>query len=166
MLPVLITAIKRCIQQVFLELFSHYIVSLQSMPMLWKHESYKLYFYTDLWLYKLSVFSKYFLQSRYRLLDSICCVSSIINTLQINWLIVSSYSIQNCFWYCVKYSTVLNQFLIRLKSHPPATRTRVQFSQWMCGLHNEVNQRIGKPIFDCSKVDERWLHGWKDGSCD
>ena len=52
-----------------------------------------------------------------------------------------------------------------LKVSPPATENRVQFSQWMCGLHNEVNSRLGKPIFDCSKVDERWLDGWKDGSC-
>ena len=33
-------------------------------------------------------------------------------------------------------------------------------------MHNDVNRRIGKEEFDCSKVDERWLDGWKDGSCD
>ena len=33
-------------------------------------------------------------------------------------------------------------------------------------MHNEVNRRIGKKEFDCSKVDERWCDGWKDGSCD
>ena len=33
-------------------------------------------------------------------------------------------------------------------------------------MHNEVNRRIGKKEFDCSKVDERWRDGWKDGSCD
>ena len=43
---------------------------------------------------------------------------------------------------------------------------RVRFSRWMCELHNEVNQRLDKRTFDCSKVDERWLEGWKDGSCD
>ena len=33
-------------------------------------------------------------------------------------------------------------------------------------MHNEVNRRIEKEEFDCSKVDERWRYGWKDGSCD
>lgn len=56
--------------------------------------------------------------------------------------------------------------MYRLSVSPPATENRLQFSRWMCGLHNEVNERLGKPVFDCSKVDERWLDGWKDGSCD
>lgn len=54
----------------------------------------------------------------------------------------------------------------RLKSHPPDTTDRLHFSHWMCHLHNEVNERMGKKLFDCSKIDERWLDGWKDGSCD
>ena len=33
-------------------------------------------------------------------------------------------------------------------------------------MHNDVNKRMGKKLFDCSKIDERWLDGWKDGSCD
>ncbi|XP_078345973.1 FAD-linked sulfhydryl oxidase ALR-like [Oculina patagonica] len=54
----------------------------------------------------------------------------------------------------------------RLQTHPPDTSNRYNFCQWMCHMHNEVNRRIGKKEFDCSKVDERWLDGWKDGSCD
>ena len=54
----------------------------------------------------------------------------------------------------------------RLKTMQPDTSSRHNFSQWMCRLHNDVNKRIGKPVFDCSKVDERWRDGWKDGSCD
>jgi FAD-linked sulfhydryl oxidase len=53
-----------------------------------------------------------------------------------------------------------------MKGHPPMTQNRESFSLWMCNMHNEVNERLGKPIFDCSKVDERWLDGWSDGSCD
>ena len=53
----------------------------------------------------------------------------------------------------------------RLKTHPPETSSQPALALWMCGLHNEVNERLGKPQFDCSKVQERWLHGWKDGSC-
>ena len=57
-------------------------------------------------------------------------------------------------------------FLFRLQTHPPDTSNRYSFCQWMCHMHNEVNRRLGKKEFDCSKVDERWLDGWKDGSCD
>ncbi|XP_069859880.1 FAD-linked sulfhydryl oxidase ALR-like isoform X3 [Dipodomys merriami] len=54
----------------------------------------------------------------------------------------------------------------RIDRNQPDTRTRASFSQWLCRLHNEVNHKLGKPTFDCSKVDERWRDGWKDGSCD
>jgi len=54
----------------------------------------------------------------------------------------------------------------RLQTHPPDTSSRHNFSQWMCHMHNDVNRRLGKEEFDCSRVDERWLDGWKDGSCD
>lgn len=58
--------------------------------------------------------------------------------------------------------------LFRLKSPEMKidTSSRYNFSQWMCRLHNDVNRKLGKPEFDCSKVDERWRDGWKDGSCD
>ncbi|XP_035253795.1 FAD-linked sulfhydryl oxidase ALR [Anguilla anguilla] len=54
----------------------------------------------------------------------------------------------------------------RLKTNQPDTGSRHSLSQWMCRLHNGVNVRLGKPEFDCSRVDERWRDGWKDGSCD
>ena len=54
----------------------------------------------------------------------------------------------------------------RVSSHPPEVGSRVKFSRWMCEMHNDVNKRLGKKLFDCSKIDERWLDGWKDGSCD
>ena len=54
----------------------------------------------------------------------------------------------------------------RLKKSPPVTKNRVELSQWLCRIHNEINERLGKEEFDCSKVDERWRDGWKDGSCD
>ena len=67
-------------------------------------------------------------------------------------------------------SSIDNHVLVishfRLQTHPPDTSSRHKFCQWMCHMHNEVNRRIGKEEFDCSKVDERWLDGWKDGSCD
>ncbi|XP_034395218.1 FAD-linked sulfhydryl oxidase ALR [Cyclopterus lumpus] len=54
----------------------------------------------------------------------------------------------------------------RLKTNQPDTRSRHTLSQWLCHIHNDVNVRLGKAEFDCSRVDERWKDGWKDGSCD
>lgn len=53
-----------------------------------------------------------------------------------------------------------------LKEEPPVVTSTAEFSQWLCRLHNRVNVKLNKPIFDCSKVLERWKDGWKDGSCD
>lgn len=49
--------------------------------------------------------------------------------------------------------------------NPPRTQNQTVFAQWMCEIHNEVNERLGKPVFDCSKVGERWKYGPPDGSC-
>ncbi|KAL3987372.1 deltex [Sarotherodon galilaeus] len=54
----------------------------------------------------------------------------------------------------------------RLKTNQPDASSRHALSQWFCHLHNDINVRLGKPEFDCSRVDERWRDGWKDGSCD
>ncbi|TDL23966.1 FAD-dependent thiol oxidase [Rickenella mellea] len=55
-----------------------------------------------------------------------------------------------------------------VKSHPPDVSGRVGLSRWLCERHNEVNEKLGKPIFDCSikKTDERWKDGPSDGRCD
>ncbi|KAB0796825.1 hypothetical protein PPYR_10886 [Photinus pyralis] len=53
-----------------------------------------------------------------------------------------------------------------LKVDPPNVENQTALSQWLCKLHNKVNIKIGKPEFDCSKVNERWRDGWLDGSCD
>lgn len=49
---------------------------------------------------------------------------------------------------------------------PPKVKSATEFSRWMCDLHNKVNLKLGKPLFDCSRVFERWRDGWTDGSCD
>jgi FAD-linked sulfhydryl oxidase len=49
-----------------------------------------------------------------------------------------------------------------LKSNTPKVASRTEFTKWMCDLHNEVNVRLGKPVFDCERVDERWLDGPDD----
>ncbi|CAG8442934.1 9280_t:CDS:1, partial [Ambispora leptoticha] len=63
-------------------------------------------------------------------------------------------------WYCAEH------FREEMSRKPPHVENRTALSRWMCEAHNEVNQRLGKKIFDCSKVDERWRDGPKDGRCD
>jgi len=53
-----------------------------------------------------------------------------------------------------------------ITKNPPRTHTREELELWLCGLHNRVNEKLGKPTFDCSKLLERWKEGPKDGSCD
>lgn len=57
-------------------------------------------------------------------------------------------------------------YVFRIKQDPPRTESQEALSQWLCKMHNRVNVKIGKPEFDCSKVNERWRDGWSDGSCD
>ncbi|KAL0822840.1 hypothetical protein ABMA28_004837 [Loxostege sticticalis] len=53
-----------------------------------------------------------------------------------------------------------------IRKHPPQTDSRDHLAKWLCDRHNTVNIKLNKPIFDCSKVHERWRDGWLDGSCD
>ncbi|VDK43511.1 unnamed protein product [Anisakis simplex] len=53
-----------------------------------------------------------------------------------------------------------------LGKYPPRVDSREVFSRYMCEMHNRVSEKLGKEQFDCSKWKERWLDGWKDGSCD
>ncbi|KAG8806924.1 hypothetical protein FRC18_005837 [Serendipita sp. 400] len=53
-----------------------------------------------------------------------------------------------------------------MKTNPPDVSGRGNLSKWLCGVHNEVNGRLGKEKFDCSRVLERWKDGPADGSCD
>ncbi len=52
-----------------------------------------------------------------------------------------------------------------MKKDPPAVDSQSGLAQWLCRMHNEVNERLGKPLFDCKNVDERWRDGPSDGSC-
>lgn len=55
-----------------------------------------------------------------------------------------------------------------MKRNPPDVSGRLSLSRWLCERHNEVNEHLGKPTFDCSieKTDERWKDGPSDGRCD
>jgi FAD-linked sulfhydryl oxidase len=53
-----------------------------------------------------------------------------------------------------------------MQGHPPDVSGRAGLSRWLCERHNDVNERLGKEVFDCDGVDERWRDGPPDGSCD
>lgn len=42
---------------------------------------------------------------------------------------------------------------------PPQTSSRFAASQWLCGMHNKVNERLHKPIFDCSGIESKYPCG-------
>ncbi|KAK7208439.1 FAD-linked sulfhydryl oxidase ALR [Myxozyma melibiosi] len=50
-----------------------------------------------------------------------------------------------------------------LKQFPPQTSSRVAASQWGCHVHNQVNARLGKDIFDCNDIAEKYKCGCEDG---
>lgn len=57
------------------------------------------------------------------------------------------------------------EFRSDLARSPPRLESRAAFATWLCQMHNLVNVKLNKPEFDCSKLDERWRTGWKDGRC-
>lgn len=57
------------------------------------------------------------------------------------------------------------EFRKDLQEMPPRLESRTELADWFCQIHNRVNEKLNKPKFDCSQVDERWRTGWKDGSC-
>lgn len=53
-----------------------------------------------------------------------------------------------------------------LAANPPDVSSGQKLSEWLCQRHNTVNKKLGKSIFDCAKVQERWKDGPADGRCD
>ncbi|KAI8911883.1 ERV/ALR sulfhydryl oxidase domain-containing protein [Gorgonomyces haynaldii] len=46
-----------------------------------------------------------------------------------------------------------------LHKHPPRVDNRNATSQWACEVHNIVNVRLNKTIFDCATVNDVWKCG-------
>ncbi|CAO3610158.1 unnamed protein product [Cunninghamella blakesleeana] len=46
-----------------------------------------------------------------------------------------------------------------LEDYPPQTSSRIAASQWACAIHNKVNERLKKPIFDCSEIEAKYPCG-------
>ena len=54
---------------------------------------------------------------------------------------------------------------IAMEKDPPQATSQHNLSQWLCSIHNQVNELLNKPVFDCRKLMERWRDGPSDGSC-
>ncbi|TPX09615.1 uncharacterized protein E0L32_009216 [Thyridium curvatum] len=63
-------------------------------------------------------------------------------------------------WVCAE------DFQAYLRRDPVRAGSRGEFGKWLCDAHNDVNKKLGKPIFDCGLWEQRWRTGWKDGRCD
>ncbi|AOW04659.1 ERV/ALR sulfhydryl oxidase domain-containing protein [Yarrowia lipolytica] len=58
-------------------------------------------------------------------------------------------------WFCA------SDFQKWIKMSPPEVDSKDILSKWLCKAHNEVNVKIGKPVFDCANWKKRWLDGWE-----
>ncbi|KAF3159418.1 hypothetical protein EYR41_002849 [Orbilia oligospora] len=50
-------------------------------------------------------------------------------------------------------------FRLLLQKYPPQTSSRDAASQWGCVVHNVVNERLRKPIFDCGTIADKYHCG-------
>jgi len=71
-----------------------------------------------------------------------------------------------CSFYLFIYFHFQDDFQKSVAANPIQVGSRKKLSQWLCDRHNEVNEKLNKPKFDCSKVFERWLEGPPNGKCD
>ncbi|SCU90943.1 LAME_0E10594g1_1 [Lachancea meyersii CBS 8951] len=57
-------------------------------------------------------------------------------------------------WWCAK------DFDKFIRENAPRVDSREELGKWMCDAHNDVNRKLGKPIFDCNLWEKRWVNGW------
>jgi FAD-linked sulfhydryl oxidase len=60
------------------------------------------------------------------------------------------------FYPCGDCARHFQRLLVKL---PPRVGSREEVIHWTCEAHNLVNERLGKPIQDCSKVGDMWKCG-------
>ncbi|KAI8380350.1 augmenter of liver regeneration [Blakeslea trispora] len=51
------------------------------------------------------------------------------------------------------------EFKASIEQEPVRVGNRKKLSAWLCRQHNKVNEKLGKPSFDCSLVFDKWLQG-------
>mmetsp|Transcript_25147 Transcript_25147/g.55143 ORF Transcript_25147/g.55143 Transcript_25147/m.55143 type:complete len:160 (+) Transcript_25147:134-613(+) len=49
-------------------------------------------------------------------------------------------------------------FQQNIEKSPVKAESRTDLCVWLCKQHNQVNEKLGKPLFDCNmkNLDERW----------
>ncbi|EQK98640.1 ERV2 protein-like protein [Ophiocordyceps sinensis CO18] len=57
-------------------------------------------------------------------------------------------------------------FRALLKEMPPQTSSRNSAAGWLCEVHNKVNRRLRKPIFDCNNIGDFYDCGCGDDKKD
>jgi len=54
------------------------------------------------------------------------------------------------------------EFQVLLRQFPPQTSSRRSAALWLCFVHNQVNERLHKPEFDCANLDATYDCGCGD----
>ncbi|CCC66758.1 hypothetical protein NCAS_0A02000 [Naumovozyma castellii] len=49
-----------------------------------------------------------------------------------------------------------------IEANSPRVESRDELGRWMCEAHNHVNNKLGKPKFDCNFWEKRWKDGWDE----
>ncbi|KAI9270913.1 ERV/ALR sulfhydryl oxidase domain-containing protein [Helicostylum pulchrum] len=60
---------------------------------------------------------------------------------------------------CGECATHFNKMIT---TYPPQTSSRVAASQWLCAMHNNVNERLKKPMYDCNDIEAKYPCGCDD----
>jgi len=61
---------------------------------------------------------------------------------------------------CGECATHFGELLLKF---PPQTSSRSAAAAWGCHVHNEVNKKLDKPLFDCSNIGDFYDCGCADG---
>lgn len=85
-------------------------------------------------------------RSTWNLLHSLGSVNQ-KNTLSRKMLLLDFIIILSLIYPCQKCAPHFQKYL---KNNPPWIEHNNSFALWLCRFHNSVNQRLGKPIFDCT----------------
>ena len=56
-----------------------------------------------------------------------------------------------------------NHFMNMIKDFPLEYNNREDTMEWVCNMHNSVNERLGKDTFPCNRISEIW--GQKSCGC-
>ncbi|KAI8983113.1 ERV/ALR sulfhydryl oxidase domain-containing protein [Pilobolus umbonatus] len=60
------------------------------------------------------------------------------------------------------YPCFKEEFKMFIEEEPIRVGSRKKLSEWLCRQHNKVNDKLGKPAFDCTQVFDRWLESSKE----